>query len=200
MRSLGLTIVTDQPFNKAQTDMTTTCGHEFAATLPVSPWVRRFAGLVEKPGPVLDLATGYGRHAKYFKELGHQVVAVDRNSAALEALGPGFEAIAADLEDGSPWPLADREFSGIVVTNYLHRPLFPFLATALKPGGILIYETFGAGNERFGKPSNPNFLLQPGELLEVALRYELAVLAYECGEQTEPKPAIVQRIVAQRIK
>jgi SAM-dependent methyltransferase len=180
--------------------MMTTGGHEFAATLPVSPWVRRFAGLVEKPGPVLDLATGYGRHARYFKELGYEVVAVDRNSTALEALGLGFETITADLEDGSPWPLADREFPGIVVTNYLHRPLFPFLATALKPGGILIYETFGAGNERFGKPSNPDFLLQPGELLEFALRYELAVLAYECGEVSEPKRAIVQRMVAQRVK
>jgi SAM-dependent methyltransferase len=180
--------------------MNTTCGHEFAATLPVSPWVRRFAGLIAKPGPVLDLATGYGRHAKYFKDLGYEVVAVDRNRAALEALGPGFETISADLEDGSPWPLADREFPGIVVTNYLHRPLFPFLATTLKPGGILIYETFGAGNERFGKPSNPDFLLQPGELLEIARRYELAVLAYECGELSEPKRAIVQRMVAQRIK
>jgi SAM-dependent methyltransferase len=179
--------------------MTTTCDHDFAATLPVSAWVRRFAGLVEKPGPVLDLATGYGRHAKYFKGLGYEVVAVGRNREALEVLGPDFEIIAADLEDGSPWPLADREFPGIVVTNYLHRPLFPFLATTLKPGGILIYETFGAGNERFGKPSNPDFLLQPGELLEVALRYELAVLAYECGELKEPKPAIVQRMVAQRL-
>lgn len=180
--------------------MNTTCGHEFAATLPVSPWVRRFAGLIARPGPVLDLATGYGRHAKHFKGLGYEVVAVDRDREALKALGPGFEIILANLEDGSPWPLADREFPGIVVTNYLHRPLFPFLATTLKPGGILIYETFGAGNERFGKPSNPNFLLQPGELLEVALRYELAVLAYECGELSEPKRAIVQRMVAQRIK
>jgi SAM-dependent methyltransferase len=181
--------------------MTTTCGHDVAATLPVSPWVRRFAELVEKPGPVLDLAAGYGRHTKYFKELGYEVVAVDRARTALDALaGSGIETIAADLEDGSPWPLGEREFAGIVVTNYLHRPLFPFLVTALKPGGILIYETFGAGNECFGKPSNPNFLLQPGELLEFALRYELAVLAYECGEVTEPKRAIVQRMVAQRIK
>ena len=180
--------------------MTTTCGHEFAATLPVSPWVRRFAGLVEKPGPVLDLAAGYGRYTNYFKELGYEVVAIDRNREALEALGPGFETIQADLEDGSPWPLAGREFPGIVVTNYLHRPLFPLLATALQPGGILIYETFGVGNERFGKPSNPEFLLRPGELLEVARRYELAVLAYECGEVSEPKRAIVQRMAAQRIK
>ena len=178
--------------------MTTTCRHDAGTERPASVWVRRFAGLVEKPGPVLDLAAGGGRHTRYFKDLGYHVTALDRDTAALA--GADIEVIAADLEDGSPWPLGAREFAGIVVTNYLHRPLFPFLATALKPHGILIYETFGAGNERFGKPSNPNFLLQPGELLQVALRYELAVLAYECGELTEPKRAVVQRMVAQRIK
>jgi SAM-dependent methyltransferase len=180
--------------------MNTPPGHDVAATLPVSPWVARFATRVQRPGPILDLATGYGRHAKYFKGLGYHVVAVDRNAEALRSLGSGFETIEADLEDGSPWPLADRLFAGIVVTNYLHRPLFPFLATALKLGGILIYETFGAGNARFGKPSNPDFLLEPGELLEIALRYELATLAYDCGEVATPKPAIVQRAVLQRVK
>lgn len=178
--------------------MNATCRHDTGTELPASAWVRRFAGLVEKPGPVLDLAAGRGRHTRYFKGLGHHVTALDRDTAALA--DAGVEIISADLEDGSPWPLRGREFAGIVVTNYLHRPLFPFLATALKPGGILIYETFGAGNERFGKPSNPDFLLQPGELLQVALRYELAVLAYECSEQTEPKRAVVQRMAAQRVK
>lgn len=181
--------------------MTMTCGHAAGTNLPVSSWVRRFADLVEQPGPVLDLAAGHGRHAKYFSGLGYRVTAVDRDPAALKALAdPRIETVRADLEDGSPWPLADREFAGIAVTNYLHRPLFPFLATALAADGVLIYETFGAGNERFGKPSNPDFLLQPGELLEVALRYGLVVLAYECGEVTEPNPAIVQRMVARRIK
>ena len=108
--------------------------------------------------------------------------------------------MAADLEDGSPWPLGVRELDGIVVTNYLHRPLLPHLASALTPGGVLIYETFGVGNERFGKPSNPNFLLRPGELLEFAAAHGLQVLAYECGEVSEPKQSVIQRIAAQRLK
>ena len=111
----------------------------------------------------------------------------------------GAEVMAADLEDGSPWPLGARDFDGVVVTNYLHRPLLPHLARALAAGGVLLYETFGIGNERFGKPSNPNFLLRPGELLQFAAAHGLQVLAYECGEVAEPKRAITQRIVAQRL-
>ena len=165
-----------------------------------SGWVRRYAGLVPAHGRVLDLAAGSGRHAKYFNDLGLAVTAIDRDVAALAPLaGPRFEVIEADLEDGTDWPLEDREFAGIVVTNYLHRPLFPHIAAALAPHGILIYETFGQGNARFGKPSNPDFLLEPGELLQVALRYGFAVLAYECGEVSEPKPAMIQRIVMQRL-
>ncbi len=166
-----------------------------------SAWVRRFAGLVPAHGRVLDLAAGSGRHTKYFNELGRAVTAVDRDVAALAPVaGDRLEVIEADLEDGSPWPLDEREFAGIVVTNYLHRPLFPHIAAALAPHGILIYETFGRGNERFGKPSSPDFLLEPAELLQVALRYEFAVLAYECGEVTAPKPAVIQRMAAQRLK
>jgi SAM-dependent methyltransferase len=163
--------------------------------------VRRFAGLVPGHGRVLDLAAGSGRHSKYFNDLGLAVTAIDRDVAALAGLAAArLEVIEADLEDGSDWPLEDREFAGIVVTNYLHRPLFPHIAAALAPHGVLIYETFGQGNARFGKPSNPDFLLEPGELLQVALRYGFAVLAYECGEVTEPKPAIIQRMVTQRLR
>jgi SAM-dependent methyltransferase len=163
--------------------------------------VQSHAGLLPKGAKVLDLAAGGGRHARYFNDLGCHVTAVDRDVSALQDLaGQGIEIVAADLEDGSPWPLADRQFDGIVVTNYLHRPLFPHLAAALAPGGVLIYETFGRGNERFGRPSNPNFLLRPGELPEFAATHGLQVLAYECGEVPEPKPAIVQRIVARRLK
>lgn len=171
-----------------------------AAASP-SAWVRRFAGLIPAHGRVLDLAAGGGRHARYFNDLGFVVTAVDRDVTALAPIaGPRLEVIEADLEDGSPWPLDEREFAGIVVTNYLHRPLFPHIAAALAPHGILIYETFGRGNERFGKPSNPDFLLEPGELLQFALRYGFAVLAYECGAVSAPKPAIIQRLVAQRLK
>ncbi len=160
-----------------------------------SRWVARWAPLVAR-GPVLDVASGQGRHARLFAARGLEVVAVDRDAQSI----PGVRFVKADLEDGSPWPFAGQRFGGVVVTNYLHRPLFPFLATALKPSGILIYETFGVGNERFGKPSNPDFLLLPGELLELATAHRLQVLAYACGEVAEPKRAVTQRMVAQRLK
>jgi SAM-dependent methyltransferase len=162
--------------------------------------VQSHAGLVAPGGRVLDLAAGGGRHARYFKDLGYQVTALDRDISRLQDFaGRDVEIIAADLEDGSPWPLSGRTFDGIVVTNYLHRPLFPHLATALAPGGVLIYETFGIGNERFGRPSNPDFLLRPGELLAFAAEHGLQALAYECGEVAEPKRAIVQRMAAKRL-
>jgi SAM-dependent methyltransferase len=165
-----------------------------------SAWVQSHAGLVKVGGKVLDLAAGGGRHARYFKGLGYQVTALDRDVSRLRDLaGQGVNIIAADLEGGSSWPLGVREFDGIVVTNYLHRPLFSHLATALAPGGVLIYETFGIGNERFGKPSNPNFLLRPGELLEFAAVHGLQVLAYACGEVAEPKRALTQRMVSRRL-
>lgn len=164
---------------------------------PASPWVRRFAGLVAAAGPVLDLACGGGRHARLFLERGHPVTALDIDLAGIADLAgrAGFQAIQADLEAGGPWPLPGRQFAGLVVTNYLHRPLFPSILDAVAPGGALIYETFARGNERFGRPSNPAFLLRPGELLE-AVRGRLEVVAYENLEISEPKPAMVQRIAA----
>ena len=163
-----------------------------------SEWVRRWAALVEPGGRVLDVAAGSGRHARLFAALGHRVEAVDRDAAALQALAstPGIVTRLADLEAGD-WPYAGESFDAVVATNYLHRPLLPALVTALAPGGVLIYETFAAGNERFGRPSNPDFLLQPGELLE-AVRGRLRVIAYEDVEVQAPKPAMVQRICARR--
>jgi SAM-dependent methyltransferase len=163
-------------------------GHAGAAP---SEWVVRWASQV-RAGPVLDLASGEGRHARFFKDLGFDVVAVDRIPAQLE----GIRFVQADLEDGSPWPLEGEQFGAIVVANYLHRPLFPRLAESLAPGGVLIYETFMLGNERFGKPSNPAFLLRPGELKQ-AFR-SLEVRGFEEGEVAQPKPAVVQRICAAR--
>ena len=164
-----------------------------------SAWVERFAGLVPEGGGVLDLACGSGRHTRLFLERGHPVVALDRDLSSLGDLAgaPNLEAIEADLEGGSPFPLAGRQFAGIVVTNYLFRPLFPALIAALAPGGILIYETFAQGNERFGKPRNPDHLLRPGELL-VALQGHLRVIAYEDLIVETPRPAAVQRICALR--
>lgn len=121
-----------------------------------------------------------------------QVVAVDRDPQQI----PGARFIRADLEDGSPWPFAGERFEGVVVTNYLHRPLLPRLRESLAPGGVLIYETFMVGNERFGKPSNPRFLLRSGELLEAFK--DLTVKGYEEGELAEPKPAMIQRLCAVR--
>ena len=125
------------------------------------------------------------------------MLAVDRDAAALATLAgaPGIETLRADLEDGSPWPLAGRRFAGIVVTNYLHRPLFDVLAESLLPGGVLVYETFMRGNERYGKPSNPAFLLAPGELW-VAFGRRLEVRAFEQGFVASPKPSMIQRLVA----
>lgn len=160
-----------------------------------SPWVLRHAALVPAGGTVLDLAAGGGRHSRVFLGRGHKVIAVDRDIAALGALtGQGLEIIRADLE-AEPWPLAGRRFAGIIVTNYLWRPLLPLLVQSLEPAGALIYETFACGNERFGKPSNPDFLLRPGELLE-AVRFRLHVVAYEHGEIVEPRQAVIQRIAA----
>ena len=161
-----------------------------------SAWVVRWADRLPAGGRVLDLACGNGRHARYFAARGHSVEAVDRDPAALAGLAdtPRATTRCADLEIG-PWPYAGQRFAGIVVTNYLHRPLFPHLLGSLAAEGVLIYETFAAGNERYGRPSNPAFLLKPGELLEVA-RGRLRVLAYEDLFVAEPKPACVQRFCA----
>jgi SAM-dependent methyltransferase len=167
-----------------------------------SPWVRRFAPLIES-GEVLDLACGGGRHAKFLASLGYAVLAVDRDEAALaRAAGQGIKTAQCDLESeqadqSDNWPLREERFQGIVVTNYLHRPLFRPMLDSLAPGGILIYETFAIGNERFGKPSNPDFLLQPGELLKITqatTQSTFHVVAFEDGYVSLPKPAMVQRI------
>lgn len=150
-----------------------------------SDWVRRWAGLVTR-GPVLDVACGSGRHAVYFEQRGIPVVAVDREPQAI----PGVEFVQADIEQG-PWPFAGRRFAAVVVTNYLHRPLFAALEQSLEAGGVLIYETFMAGNERFGRPANPAFLLKPAELLSAFAA--LTPIAFEQGYVERPKPAMIQR-------
>jgi SAM-dependent methyltransferase len=167
-------------------------------TAPPSPWIARFAPLVRAGGPVLDLACGGGRHLRLFHALGHPVTGIDldlRGVADLEGR-PGVELVGADLENGRPWPLAPgRRFAGIAVANYLHRPLFPDLLAALEPGGVLLYETFMMGNQRFGRPSSPAFLLRSGELLDLAAG-RLQVVAFEQGEVSSPKAAVVQRLAA----
>jgi SAM-dependent methyltransferase len=164
---------------------------------PPSEWVRRWAGLIPADGRVLDVACGRGRHLRYLRALGLSAVGVDRDSAALDGLAgiAGIELRVADIES-APWPFLPESFDAVVVTNYLHRPLFPALVGALRPGGALIYETFAVGNERYGRPGNPEFLLRSGELL--ARVEPLRVVAFEQGLISLPKPAIVQRICAVR--
>jgi SAM-dependent methyltransferase len=164
-----------------------------------SPWIERFGRLVRAGGTVLDVASGAGRHSRWFAARGHRVTAIDRDDAALGALAGmcgTAETIVFDLEAGARWPLAGRTFDAVVVTNYLHRPLFGDLLAALAPGGVLLYETFAAGNARFGRPSNPAFLLAPGELL--ARCAELDVVAFEDGLDGDPPQASLQRICAVR--
>jgi SAM-dependent methyltransferase len=156
-----------------------------------------WADLVAPAVPVLDLAAGRGRHALFFAERGHQVTAVDRDVSRLVS-HPNIESLQADLEDGSPWPLADRTFGAVVATNYLHRPLMAALLDAVAPGGVLLYETFMEGNERFGKPSRPEFLLKDGELLAL-VRGRFSVTAYEARLISLPHMAMVQRIAARRL-
>lgn len=161
---------------------------------PPSAWVKRFLPLVAPGGRVLDLAAGRGRHVRLLREAGLSVVAVDRDVTALRPLAsPGCMVREVDLERGEPWPLGGG-YHGIVATNYLFRPLLPAIAAALAPGGIVIYETFMEGSERFGRPRNPDFLLRPGELL--AAFAGLGVIAFEQGEVCHPRPAVLQRIAA----
>jgi SAM-dependent methyltransferase len=159
-----------------------------------SPWVVRFASLVAIGGSVLDLPCGGGRHGRLFLDRGHPVTFLDRDLSGIADLrgAVGAELIEADIETG-PWPLDARQFDAVVVTNYLWRPLFPQIAATLAPNGVLIYETFMRGNERFGKPSNPDFLLLPDELLDWCRDAGLTARAFEQGEDGN---AVRQRICA----
>jgi len=160
-----------------------------------SAWVQRWSHLVAPHARVLDVACGSGRHLRWFSQRGCRVTGVDRDAAALEsARASGAELVHADIENG-PWPFAQRRFDLVVVTNYLWRALMPRIVESVDAGGVLIYETFALGNERYGKPSNPDFLLRPGELL--TLMAGLRVVAFEDGFAAAPERC-VQRIVALR--
>lgn len=166
-----------------------------------SPWVVRWAYLIKSAGRVLDVACGAGRHSLLLTQMGYYVTAVDRDAAALSALSshnastdvPPIQTCCADIENGV-WPFTGEQFDGVVVTNYLHRPLFPALIANLAEGGVLIYETFTTGHETLGRPSRPEFLLRTGELL--VQTEGLRVVAFEEGYLSEPKPALVQRLCA----
>ncbi|MCB1977830.1 MAG: class I SAM-dependent methyltransferase [Burkholderiaceae bacterium] len=161
---------------------------------PASEWVRRWSHLVPAGARVLDLACGHGRHMQWFAERGHAVLGVDRAADALQSAAAFGEVLQCDLES-APWPLADQQFGAVVVTNYLWRPLFGCIVQSVAPGGVLLYETFAQGNESVGKPANPDFLLEPGELLRACA--DLRVVAYEDGFLDAPA-RYLQRIAAVR--
>ena len=170
-----------------------------AASAP-SPWIARFAHLILPGARVLDLAAGSGRHARFLAARGAHVLAVDRDADALATLAgvSGVQTRVCDLEGGA-WPLAGECFDAILVVNYLHRPQFPHLRAALAAAGVLLYETFAQGNEAFGRPANPDFLLCPDELLSLARLppAPLTVVAFEQGRVDDgARPAVVQRIAA----
>ncbi len=160
-----------------------------------SAWVRRWSHLVAAGASVLDVACGSGRHVRWFAQRGARVTGVDRDAAATAPLAAIAEIVVADIEAG-PWPFSERRFDAVIVTNYLWRERLPDVVASVAPNGVLIYETFAAGNESIGKPSNPKFLLQPGELLRAAAG--LRVIAFEDGFEAAPERC-VQRIVAARI-
>ena len=167
-----------------------------------SPWIQRWSHLVRPSGSVLDVACGRGRHAYWFFERNHPLTVIDRAQFAIDSIAIPAAAcnkIVADVENG-PWPLTGHQFDGVVVTNYLWRPLMPVLLASLAPGGVLIYETFAQGNETVGKPSNANFLLRPGELLEAC--QNLRVVAFEDGflpSISDMTARFVQRITAVKL-
>lgn len=163
-----------------------------------SGWVKRWSELVPAGASVLDVACGSGRHVRWFAQRGGRVTGVDRDAVAVAPLAAIAEIVVADIEAG-PWPFAGRSFDAVVVTNYLWRERLPDLIGSVAPGGVLIYETFAAGNETVGKPSNPKFLLRPGELLHACAG--LRVIAFEDGFEPADRHAperFVQRIVAVR--
>ncbi len=186
------------PAKPDNTDKAATGAHGSHPDAP-SPWVVRWSHLAAPGAAVLDVACGGGRHLAWFAERGHPITGVDRDTAAARVRLPGAELITADIE-ANPWPLtrgtsAARQFGLVVVTNYLWRPLWPHILESVAPGGVLIYETFAAGNETVGRPSRPDFLLQPGELLRVCADWQ--VVAYENGTLAAPA-RFVQRIAAVR--
>ena len=164
------------------------------ARLAPSPWVQRWSHLVPAGARVLDVACGSGRHVRWFAQRGSKVTAVDRDATAVQALQPIAEVVVADIEN-QPWPLHSRRFDAVIVTNYLWRDLLPTVVASVDVGGVLIYETFAVGNQSVGKPSNPDFLLRRGELLEASRG--LRVVAFEDGFLGDPA-RFVQRLVAVR--
>ena len=170
----------------------------FTPYVRASPWLQRYSSLIPNFGPILDIAAGSGRHTQYLLDKGHSVVSIDKDVSRLARIRDARLSIAqVNLEVPRSWPFKSGAFAGIIVTNYLHRPLFPIIIKALAAGGLLVYETFAQGNEKFGKPTNPDYLLEPGELIQLTTGH-LHIIGYEDVAVDQPKPARIQRICASR--
>lgn len=178
----------------------TSQSHHPAPDLPPSEWIHRFAPLIRPGSRVIDVACGRGRHGRLLLKAGCAVTFLDRDLSGVSDLTGQCPLILHDLEQGPDgqgwsWPFPPARFDAVIVTNYLHRPLFPALISALAPGGMLLYETFAHGHERFGRPRNPDHLLEPGELLRQTA--PLQVVAYETGILSRNgENRVVARIVA----
>ena len=172
--------------------------HSFSPSTGPSAWIERHSPLISRSGPILDIAAGRGRHTRFLLKKGHSVIAVDKNLSYLRDIKtPRLSLVQVDLETRESWPFKNGVFAGVVVTNYLYRPLFGAIIASLAQGGFLIYETFARGNEKFGKPNNPDYLLEPGELIQVTLN-KLHIVAYEDLIVEQPRPAQIQRICGRR--
>jgi SAM-dependent methyltransferase len=161
------------------------------------PWIKRHIDLFLEGGKVLDLAAGAGRHTLLSIALGHPVVAVDRDTSRLKKAASGNPDIRQHDLEARAWPLEGERFHGIIVCNYLWRPLFPAVAAALEPGGVLLWTTFALGNEEYGRPRNPEFLLRRNELI-TAFATDLEVIAFEDRILAGPQPAVRQSLCARR--
>jgi SAM-dependent methyltransferase len=167
------------------------------AGLP-SDWIVRHLPAASSDASLLDVACGSGRHVRHALSLGYRATGIDISGEGIADLTSrgDFQFIRADLESGTPFPLAGRRFDVVVVTNYLWRPILPRIVECVSTTGLLLYETFAVGQEQFGRPRNPDFLLQPNELLEVAMP-SLLVVAFEHGDLSgRGLGPVVQRIVA----
>lgn len=164
--------------------------------IPVSPWIRKYSSLFPKEFPILDVACGKGRHSFHMQNLGYDVVAVDKDTTAINDCQPpsNIFVVEADLENHL-WPFSRQVFSGVIVVNYLWRPLFQDIFSSLAPGGVLLYDTFAQGNENFGRPRNPDFLLAPDELKTLCTE-TFDIFDYFHGAITSPAPAVRQSIAA----
>ena len=170
----------------------------FTTSIGPSSWLQRHSSLIPHSGPILDIAAGSGRHTQYLLDKGHVVISIYKDVSRLARIKSSRLFIArVDLETPKPWPFKNGAFAAIIVTNYLHRPLLPQIINGLAVGGLLVYETFANGNEKFGKPTNPDYLLKAGELIQLTLGH-LHIFAYEDLTVDQPRPAQIQRIVASR--